>query len=167
MFEVPQISLAYCTVILIAHTASRDNVAAKDFVNHEVLMTKEASYTPPGPFSKEHEFRKHVKAGSLNSVPSSFTHAGTSRSYTLRFEFRLIVAEKTISLKRDFNVDVHPPCLDSSSLIGSHVPDDEQLPAYEQAVAGPSNTQPSYEEAVRDSRPADINASFQTTSLSP
>lgn len=172
----PEIRLKSCTVLLIAHTTGKERAAPQDSSNIEVSMKRGVTFTPSGPFSPGREGAKLVMAGSLSQVPSSFTHAGVQRSYTLRIASSLAVASRVISHMRDFKVVVHPPCLQDgelNSMSGSinlardGIANDEQPPAYEEAVAGSSSRQdlqPSYEEAIEDFSPTDIDSVSPVTS---
>lgn len=156
----PEVKLDSCTVMLIAHTSSKDTAIGKTSLNHEVVLSdRHVAVTPSGPFANGHEHRKQIKAVPLGRIPSSFTHARIQRSYTLRIAIQLLVAEQVVSRKRDFKVEVHPPfALDDGPTYeaavdlatANEVADNEPPPAYEEAIADSRNAQdmpPSWEEA--------------------
>jgi len=108
-----------------------------------VIHTLHGVATPPGPFTKAHDYTKVVNTQPLVDVPSTFKIGKISRAYKLRVELQFTVAGQSRQVRRDVPVTIHPPVggVHREAQAGPAGPstamEEEQLPAYDEAAAPP------------------------------
>ncbi|KAK4545915.1 hypothetical protein LTR36_002479 [Oleoguttula mirabilis] len=143
----PEVLLDLCKFELVARTSiqiDQRRASSNPATDTQVVHTMLGDPTPSGPFTKAHNYTKLVRTEPLVGVPASFAVGKLSRTYRLRVELQFRVAGQTRHARQEIPITIHPPMVRAtesteagSSRAGAALAfDEEQLPAYEEAVAG-------------------------------
>ncbi|KAK5114402.1 hypothetical protein LTR85_010224 [Meristemomyces frigidus] len=142
----PAVQLDHCKIELVARTSVETTHRRPDSslpTDTQVVRTLQGEATPPGSFTKAHNYTKLVRTQPVVELPTSFSIGKLCRTYKLRIELQFSIAGQTRHARQDIPITVHPPVapLTESAEAGSSRAgaalgvDEEQLPAYHEAVA--------------------------------